>query len=105
MAESLGVEMPVTASDYQSLIRIKELEERIAELEKDNAEQAKIITEQAKLIEELKAKLARYEIRILHLQHKDIVLKRSRSLKIHRGVVLQMDIEERPDQHLSPIGW
>ncbi len=61
MAESLGVEMPVTASDYQSLIRIKELEERIAELEKDNAEQAKIIAEQAKPIEELKAKLARYE--------------------------------------------
>ena len=62
MAESLGVEMPVTASDYQSLmLRIKELEERITELEKDNAEQAKIIAEQAKLIEELKAKLARYE--------------------------------------------
>jgi transposase/uncharacterized coiled-coil protein SlyX len=62
MAESLGVEMPVTASDYQSLmLRIKELEERIAELEKDNTEQAKIIAEQAKLIEELKAKLARYE--------------------------------------------
>ncbi len=62
IAESLGVEMPVTASDYQSLkLRIKELEEIIAELEKDNAEQAKIIAEQAKLTEELKAKLAKYE--------------------------------------------
>jgi len=57
MAESLSGEMPVTASDYQSLmLRIKELEEIIAELEKDNAEQAKLITEQGKLIEELKAK-------------------------------------------------
>ena len=62
MAESLNVEMSVTASDYQSLkLRIKELEERVAELEKDNAVQAKIIAEQTKQIEELKAKLARYE--------------------------------------------
>ena len=69
MAESLSVEMPVTASEYQSLIlRIKELEEIVAELKKDNEEKAKIIADQAKIIaqqtkqiEELKAKLVRYE--------------------------------------------
>ena len=62
MAESLSVEMPVTASEYQSLIlQIKELEEIVAGLKKDNEEKAKIIAEQTKQIEELKAKLAKYE--------------------------------------------
>ena len=62
MAESLSVEMPVTASEYQSLmLQIKELEEIVAGLKKDNEEKAKIIAEQTKQIEELKAKLAKYE--------------------------------------------
>ncbi|MFZ2070910.1 MAG: hypothetical protein WAV32_04830 [Halobacteriota archaeon] len=61
MAESLSVEMSVTASDYRSLmLQIEALEEKVAELEKQNAGLTKQNAELIKINENLKPQFLRH---------------------------------------------